>query len=250
VEQINHAAAAAVPVDHEGYAGLLDDLMAWVAPCFARQETRLTCRDMVNGLLSELDDYNCWTVAEAAGHASPCPMQHLLSRARCDDRAMLNAAADWTVGQLKAEHGRTGGDAILTVDETSDEKSSVGCVGAARQYRGAIGGVAFCQVAVTLTYAVPDGHALIGRAPYLPADWAADEERRELAGVPDEVMFATKPDLAGELLRQTHDRGISASFVAGDEVVLAGGRLAVAFHLHQGSTGGRRSGPPWSGARR
>ena len=66
MEQINHAAAAAVTVDHDGHAGLLDDLMARVAPCFARRETRLTCRRMVNGLLSELEDYNCWTLAEAA----------------------------------------------------------------------------------------------------------------------------------------------------------------------------------------
>jgi SRSO17 transposase len=168
VEQINHAAAAAATVDHDGHAGLLDDLMARVAPCFARRETRLTCRRMVNGLLSELDDYNCWTLAEAAGHASPCPMQHLLSRARCDDRAMLDAAADWTVEQLNGEQGGTGGDAILIVDETSDEKSSADCAGAARQYSGTAGGVALCQVAVTLTYATSRGHALIGRALYLP----------------------------------------------------------------------------------
>jgi SRSO17 transposase len=65
--------------------------------------------------------------------------------------------------------------------------------GAARQYSGTVGGIAMCQVTVTLACASPAGHALIGRALYLPADWAADEERRELAGVPDEVMFATKP---------------------------------------------------------
>jgi SRSO17 transposase len=205
-------------VNHDGHAGLLDDLMARVAPCFTRRETRLTCRRMVNGLLSELDDYNCWTLAEAAGLASPCPMQHLLSRARCDDRAMLDAAGDWAVGQLNGEHSGDWGDAILIVDETSDVKSSADCVGAARQYCGATGSVALCQVAVTLTYAVPAGHALIGRALYLPAGWAADEERRELAGVPDEVMFATKPELAGELLRQAHGRGIRVPFIVGDEV--------------------------------
>jgi SRSO17 transposase len=75
-----------------------------------------------------------------------------------------------------------------------------------------------CQVAVTLTCAAPAGHALIGRALYLPEGWAADEERRELAGVPDEVMFATKPQLAGDLLQHARDRGIRAGFVAGDEV--------------------------------
>ncbi len=97
-------------------------------------------------------------------------------------------------------------------------KSSAGCAGAARQYSGTLGSIALCQVAVTLTCATPAGHALIGRALYLPADWAADEERRELAGVPEEVMFATKPQLAGQLLQHAHDRGIRAGFVAGDEV--------------------------------
>ncbi|MGA2829168.1 MAG: hypothetical protein ABSF03_23995 [Streptosporangiaceae bacterium] len=106
MEHDDHRAAAAATVDHDGHAGLLDDLMARVAPCFARRETRLTSRRMVNGLLSELDDYNCWTLAEAAGHGSPCRMQHLLSRARCDDRAMLDEAADWTIEQLHGETGR------------------------------------------------------------------------------------------------------------------------------------------------
>ena len=192
--------------------------MARVAPYFARRQTRLTCRRMVNGLLSELDDYNCWTLAGAAGQASPCPMQHLLSRARCDDRAMLDATAGWAVEQLNGECDGNTSEAILIVDETSDLKSSADCAGAARQYCGATGGVALCQVAVTLTYAVPAGHALIGRALYLPADSAADEERRELAGVPDEVMFATKPELADQLLKQAHDRGVRAAFTAGDEV--------------------------------
>ena len=220
MEQNNHPAAADATVDHDAHAGLLDDLMARVAPCFARRETRLTCRDMVNGLLSELDDYNCWTLAEAAGHASPYRMQHLLSRARCDEQRLLDTAADWAAAHLTA--GQDEDDVVLIVDETADEKSSADCAGAARQYSGTVGGIAMCQVAVTLTCAAPAGHALIGRALYLPADWAADEERRELAGVPDEVMFATKPQLAGDLLQHAHDRGIRAGFVAGDEVY--GGR--------------------------
>lgn len=62
------------------------------------------------------------------------------------------------------------------------------------------------------------GHALIGRALYLPEGWASDGERRELAGVPDEVVFAAKPQLAGRLLQHAHDRGIRAAFAAGDEV--------------------------------
>jgi SRSO17 transposase len=202
------------------HADLFEDLMARVASCFARRETRLTCMDMVNGLLSELEDRNCWTIAEAAGHDRPYRMQHLLSRARCDDQRMLDAAADWAVGHFSA--GQDGGDAVLIVDETADEKSSDCCAGASHQYSGTVGGTALCQVAVTLTYAARAGHALIGRALYLPESWAADEERRELAGIPDAVIFKTKPQLAGDLLRHAHDQGTRAGFVAGDEVY--GGR--------------------------
>ena len=82
------------------------------------------------------------------------------------------------------------------MDETADEKSSADA-GAARQYSGTAGGIALCQVAVTMTYATGRGHALIGRALYLPEGCAADEEHRELAGVPEEVLFTTKPQLAG-----------------------------------------------------
>ena len=71
---------------------------------------------------------------------------------------------------------------------------------------------------MTLTYATGRGHALIGRALYLPEGCAADEEHRELAGVPEEVMFATKPQLAESLLEHAQSLGIRAAFVAGDEV--------------------------------
>src|SRR5437660_4350419 len=171
---------------------------------------------MVRGLLMELEDHNCGTIAEAVGHRGPHRLQHLLSRAVWDEQRVLDTASAWAVSHLGD------GDAVLIVDETADEKSSVDCVGAARQYSGTVGGIALCQVAVTLTYATARGHALIGRALYLPGACAADEEHRELAGVPEEVLFATKPQLAGDLLDHAHALGIRAAFVAGDEVY--GGR--------------------------
>ncbi|MGH3282654.1 MAG: IS701 family transposase, partial [Trebonia sp.] len=190
-------------------------LLTRTASCFARRETRQTCKDMVNSLLAELEDHNCETMAEAAGHPGPHRMQHFLSRARVDDQGILDAAADWAAEHLT--EGQDGNDVILIVDDTGDAKSSTDCVGAARQYSGTLGQVALCQVAVTLTLAAPAGHALAGRALYLPEDWAADDERRELAGVPDDVMFATKPQLAGRLLQQARDRGIRAGLVTADE---------------------------------
>src|SRR5205823_3622941 len=162
---------------------------------------RQCCGQMVSGLLMELEDHNCWTIAEAAGHRGPHRLQHLLSRAVWDEQQVLDVASAWAVARLDD------GDAVLIVDETADEKSSAGCVGAARQYSGTAGGVALCQVAVTLTYATSRGHALIGRALYLPEACAADEEHRELAGVPEEVMFATKPELARRCCRKRASAG-------------------------------------------
>jgi SRSO17 transposase len=75
-----------------------------------------------------------------------------------------------------------------------------------------VGGITLCQVAVTVTYATRRGHALIGRALYLPEACAADEEHRELGGTPEEVMFATKPQLADALRDRAHAAGIPAAF--------------------------------------
>jgi SRSO17 transposase len=195
------AAVAAATVADDARSALLADLLGRVAGCFPRRETRQCCDQMVNGLLMELDDRNCWTIAEAAGHRGPHRLQHLLSRAVWDDQQVLDIAAAWAVSHLDDQ------DAVLIVDETADEKSSGDAVGAARQYSGTVGGVALCQVAVTLTFATSRGHALIGRALYLPGSCAADEEHRELAGVPEEVLFATKPQLASALLDRAHDLG-------------------------------------------
>jgi SRSO17 transposase len=140
-------------------------------------------------------------VAEAAGHRGPHRLQHLLSRAVWDDQNVADIAAAWAADHLDD------GDVVLIVDETADAKSSADAVAAARQYSGTLGGIALCQVAVTLTFATSRGHALIGRALYLPEGCAADEEHRELAGIPEEALFATRPQLAGALLDRAHARG-------------------------------------------
>lgn len=216
VEHNIKAAATAATVADEGRPALLADLLAGVAGCFPRRETRQTCTDMVNGLLSELEDLNCWTLAEAAGHSGPHKLQHFLSRAVWDEELALDLAAGWAAARLDD------GDGILIIDETGDAKSSTDAVGAARQYSGSTGGVSLCQVMVTLTYATGRGHTLLGRALYLPEARAADEEHRELTAIPEEVTFATKPQLAGSLLEHACELGIDAALVAGDEVY--GGR--------------------------
>jgi len=70
----------------------------------------------------------------------------------------------------------------------------------------------------TLTYAAARGHALIDRALYVPKSWASDDERRERAGMPAKIEFATKPALATAMIRRAVAAGTPAAWVAGDEV--------------------------------
>jgi len=190
--------------------------MGLVADCFPRRESRQTLRETVEAVLMGLQRLNCWTLAEALGHCGPHRLQHFLSRAVWDHETVRTCVASFAVGHL------ADAQAVLVVDETGDEKSSTDAVGAARQYSGALGGVGLCQVAVHLTYASAAGSALIDRALYLTRDWAFDDERRELAGVPDEVAFATKPQQAAVMLARARAQGFPARWVAADEVY--GGR--------------------------
>lgn len=169
------------------WADVIEAAMAAVAGCFTLREPRLPARQMCEAMLMELGTRNCWTLAEALGHCGPHRLQHFLARARIDHDLARNRPAAWLTSEL------ADGQAVLVVDETDDEKSSIDAVGAAHQYSGALGGVGLCQVAVHLTYASVRGHAMIDRELYLPAAWAADEDRRLLPHVPDERELATKP---------------------------------------------------------
>ncbi|HEY6311512.1 MAG TPA: hypothetical protein VIY52_12020 [Streptosporangiaceae bacterium] len=80
------AAAAAATLSDDQPRVLLKDMFAQVAGCFPRRETRQAARQMAAGLLMELADYNCWSIAEAVGHRGPHRLQRLLSRAVWDDR--------------------------------------------------------------------------------------------------------------------------------------------------------------------
>ncbi|WP_258382861.1 IS701 family transposase [Streptomyces sp. NTH33] len=204
--------AVQATIAEQAWATAFGALMAEVAGCFPRRDSRVLAREMTQAMLMELERRNRWTLAEALGHDGPYRLQHFLSRGSWDHDLARDRLAAWAAGELAHDQ------AVLVVDETGDEKSSTDCVGAAHQYSGALGGIGLCQVAVHLTYASRRGHTLIDRELYLPACWAEDEERRLLRHVPDEIGFATKPQLAAAMLQRARDLGIPARWFAGDEV--------------------------------
>lgn len=107
---------------------------------------------------------------------------------------------------------------VLVIDETGFIKKGAKSVGVKRQYSGTAGRIENCQIGVFLAYASPQGRAFLDRELYLPREWAEDEARRREAGVPGEVSFQTKPQLAKAMLQRALEGGTPASWVTGDEV--------------------------------
>ncbi len=187
-------------------------LHARIAPRFARPEVRRRVGHYLAGLLGPVERRNGWHLAEQIGERTPDGVQRLLRTARWDAEAVRDDLQASVVEHL--------GDpaAVLVIDETGFLKKGTTSVGVARQYCGTLGKIGNCQIGVFLAYAAPRGRAFLDRALYLPKDWAADHDRRQAAGIPPMVPFATKPALARTMLARAFAADVPAAWVTGDSV--------------------------------
>lgn len=130
------------------------------------------------------------------GDASQVRMtQVFLGQSAWPDQPLREELLRWVDQELGSAAG------MLIVDESSIPKCGDQSVGVARQYCGATGKIDNCQTGVYLAYASAAGHTLLDERLYLPAEWATDAYRRKEAGVPEGVVFRTKPELGLELIR-------------------------------------------------
>ena len=206
--------------EHAAWSERFNEVFAEVAGEFGTAAARRRARSYVLGLLSHAERKNGWTLAEFAGDLSPLGMQRLLNLYAWDAGAVRDAVRRHVVRRL--------GDvsAVLAVDETGFLKKGRMSAGVARMYTGTAGRVENCQVGVFLAYAGPDGsRALIDRELYLPKAWAEDRDRCRQAGIGDEVGFATKPELAWEMISRAVDAQVPFRWVTGDEVYGQNGKL-------------------------
>jgi SRSO17 transposase len=203
----------------------LDELMmGGLAGCFARVEPRRQARKYITGLLSDLPRKNCWTLAEQAGDATPDRMQRLLERAAWDAPDAMREVRTFAVRYL--------GDpaaAVLVVDESGQEKSGEHTAGVKRQYLGCAGRVANGINVVYASYAALAGHAVVSARLYVPKDWADDNGRRAAAGIPEDLEFKTKPQLAAEMIKQVLAEGRCPPWVTGDEVYGRDAKLRISL---------------------
>jgi SRSO17 transposase len=190
----------------------LDEVQARLGPRFARSEQRQRVRAYLEGLLSPVERKNSWQLAERAGEARPYGMQRLLAGAKWDANAVRDDLQAYIVEHVGDP------EATLVIDETGFLKQGTKSVGVKRQYSGTAGRIENCQIGVFLTYASQHGHVLLDRELYLPQEWTSNAERRREAGVPDAVAFATKPELARQMLERAQSAGVVAAWVTGDSI--------------------------------
>jgi SRSO17 transposase len=194
---------------------------------FARVEPRRQMVAYLRGLLGETERKNGWTLAEAAGEAGPEGMQRLLNSYTWDSDGVRDDVRDAVVEVL--------GDAVrgvLIADETGFLKKGTRSAGVARQYSGTAGRIENSQIGVFLGYVADRGRALIDRELYVPKEWIGDRDRCRVAGIPDEVEFATKPELAQRMIARVVKAGIPFSWFTADEAYGQVGRLRLWLEEH------------------
>jgi len=195
----------------EGWRDEFDRLHARLRPHTARSRTHAQMKLHLQGVLGKAERRNGWHLAEAVGDQSPYAMQHLLSRSSWDVEGVREETRRYVregLGQIQAR----------IVDESGFLKKGTKSAGVARQYSGTAGRVENCQVGVFLAYATTSECAYVDAQLYLPQDWTKDPERCREAGIPKDVEFRTKPQLALGMLERAHAVDGPVPWVLGDEV--------------------------------
>jgi SRSO17 transposase len=183
------------------------------APDFGRKQWREHSEQYLQGLLVQAEERrNAENMAEALP-VSARALQRFLTDARWDDDAVI--------AHLQADLGPrlTDPQAVFAVDSSGFPKQGKQSVGVARQYCGALGKIANCQVGVFLAHVGPRGRALVDKRLYLPREWVQDPARCDAAGIPREKqVYRSETELALEMLQAAQARGhLTAAWVTGDD---------------------------------
>jgi SRSO17 transposase len=196
----------------ELWASSLRDVKARIRPLFTQDRVAASAGLFLDGLLGDERRKTGWMRAEAAGDPGPWRQQAILGRGRWDADALRDIVRDDVIEHLADEA------AVLVLDETGFLKQGKASCGVSRQYTGSAGKITNCQIAVFAAYVSRHGHAFVDRALYLPKSWTDDPVRLKAAHVPDEIGFATKPQLAARMIERAMAASVPFAWVAADTV--------------------------------
>jgi SRSO17 transposase len=203
---------ALVETTLELWASSLREVKGRIRPLFGQERVARSAGQFLEGLLGNEPRKTGWMRAEAAGDLGPWRQQAILGRGRWDADALRDMVREYALETLADE------DAVLVIDETGFLKQGKTSCGVARQYTGSAGKITNCQIGVFASYVSRHGHGFIDRALYLPKNWTDDPTRLKAAHVPDDVGFATKPQIARRMIARALAAKVPFSFVATDTV--------------------------------
>jgi SRSO17 transposase len=187
-----------------------NELMNRLSGIFANELGLINAVNYVKGLLGSSERKNGWQLSEKIGESTPYKMQQFIYRGVYSADS-LQAELCRYVGEKLGES-----DGVLVVDDTGFIKQGEKSCGVQRQYTGTRGKICNCQLGVFLTYASRVGHPPIDRRFYMPQSWMYDRERCTAAGVPEDLEFSTKPELALEMLQKATASNLPYKWVTGD----------------------------------
>jgi SRSO17 transposase len=176
----------------------------------------------VSALVSEMPKRNGWTIAQHAGDRTPDRTQRLLNRASWDTLAAMSEVRRFAAAGLEEavrRGARRGGLVIGVLDETGQEKTGGATAGVKRQYMGCAGRVANGINTVHLSYVREKaGHALAGARQWIPREQIEDPVTSLVMGLPLDLEFRTKGQLAIDICADCYADGLAFDFICGDEV--------------------------------
>ncbi len=190
------------PRDVEGFVEELETYHARFETTFHRPEQFKWSGIYLNGLLGDTSRKSVEPIALRAG-VNVRDLQYFIGQSCWPTEPVLYAHQQMIDETLGEE------DAVAIIDESSVVKQGEESVGVAPQYCGSVGKVANGQVGVYLGYASRLGYTLADGCLYLPESWldAEHAEKRKKCGVPKDLTFKTKPQIALELLEDAKQRG-------------------------------------------
>src|SRR5918997_115019 len=189
-----HASPASLPE--------LDNFLSTFKVHFRRREAQAALERYLTGLLTQLPNKNCDTMAQAVPGTHEQRLQGFLTTMQWDEEDLNRQRVKKMIAAA------TIGNGVLIFDDTGFAKQGKASVGVARQYCGTLGKVGNCQVGVTCCYSDPQASWPVAVRLYLPEAWTADPQRLKSARGPGYVTFQTQPDISPSLLDQARAWGV------------------------------------------
>jgi SRSO17 transposase len=200
--------------DVEEMVDQLEETYQMYRPAFERTDQAAHGWVYLKGLLSDIPRKVTERIALRFGK-NVRSLQHFIGQSPWSCEPALKIHQGLVVETL----GEAGG--VLLIDESGMVKQGQHSVGVGWQWCGSVGKVANSQVGVYLGYASRKGHSFLDARLFLPEQWFAEThtEKRQDCGVPEEISYQTKPEIALEMLKKALERGeLPCQWVAADEL--------------------------------